>query len=1171
MSLILNKAKAIKNNAVNDNLIINGNFDIWQRGLTFITTGYCADRWFVYENGAIEVSKKSVNDLENSSSCLRIKTLPQESGSSTSSFTLAQAVESEKIIPLRNKYVTLSFYVRSPSDSNWSGNLLVKAMSSTSINSVLERSLISDSSLSIAISNNDSWVKYSKSFLLPTNCTSLTIEFYPSASLSSNSILDIAQVKLEGGNFATIFKSNIDDEKNNTKRFYQKTAAKLKAGTGAASNQRRKFGSSVPLFQSVANPDSYSVSIIENNNIGLSNVIYSLANSNSNILEISADSSSPHSELNVSLVIDSEFKFGNVPKMPSGVSIQRTSSGVYVSWLSGIPYINEPISYTVNYGQSSDQLDSILTTSQTSGFISGIYDYTPFYASVSSSSYFGNSEPSRVFTSAPLFSVPSGVTNLSGVWLRDAFYLSWDHIVDNGGSPLRRYIVQISNNSGFVNQSFYGYDPGSSGYTITQSPTLNYRNISRLKNIEVSGSDPYYARVAGYNLAGTGTWSSTFVLNKTEPTPILNLSTLSINSGIILQYSPPSGNGGVNISILQTQHDSSSSFSSPVTRNYSPNFEPITISGLTNGVGRWFRMRAINSIGSGNWSSYVSGIPNRTLTIPNSPTGLVPSWVDTSGIDLNFKSPSDDGGSPIINYTVNIATNSGFSSNSNTFNTINNNPGIQVPTPLYTGTYYLRVKANNSIGSSSYSTGVSINSTTPAASIVSAAIPLNSGVTLNWLGPIGRGSEVTSYNITRSSSSSFTSSTAITGITGVLTYTATGLTNNSLLYFKVNAINIAGTGLDSNIVSATPKSPVTVPSEPIITSLSRTISPSAILLNWSEPINNGGSPILSYNYEYSTGNLFNSILSSGLVSGSVLYYSLSSGIFVETYSRVRAINAQGTGSWSNVLSVQRVVSAPSIPLNFSGLPSSGSFSLSWAPPASSGNDTSSLTYSISSSKIINNSTQIGPSFSTTGLTGLLDVSVSGASGPGTYNICVVAKNSQYVSSSSCLQLTNTNLQAFPTSFNFYYKTDRNGYATRVTSRIFNDYSLTYLSSETIWKPSAISDAQSFLSKDSNDTSWGIAIYKRTTESYFKIDFGSDVYVSNMYLRPKVFGTVRGSAYIRNKPIFASSDGETWTQITSVGTISSDIKKISINKTCRYIKINNPTNNSWMSLSKLYFD
>ena len=41
-----------------DNLIINGNFDFWRRGLNFTLTesGYTTDRWFVYSNGASVVA-----------------------------------------------------------------------------------------------------------------------------------------------------------------------------------------------------------------------------------------------------------------------------------------------------------------------------------------------------------------------------------------------------------------------------------------------------------------------------------------------------------------------------------------------------------------------------------------------------------------------------------------------------------------------------------------------------------------------------------------------------------------------------------------------------------------------------------------------------------------------------------------------------------------------------------------------------------------------------------------------------------------------------------------------------------------------------------------------------------------------------------------------------------
>lgn len=1166
MALILNKAKALKNNAVNDNLIINGNFEIWQRGLEFISTGYSADRWFFYENGAIKVYRKLSNNLENSNYCLRTETLPQELSTDTSSFTIAQAIESEKIIPLRNKYVTLSFYIRCPSSNNWSGDLIAVAKSSSSINNILNRSTISGSTITITPTANDSWVKYSSSFLLPSDCTTLSIEFSPSSNLLAGSTIDIAQVKLENGNFITNFKSDPEDDKYNSKRFYQKLNAKLKAGTGAGSAQPRKFATSVNLYDSLVLNKPF-ILVTEDNSIGLSDINYLLTNSNRTV-EISAISRSPHSEIDVNLVVDSEIQFGASPLVPSGINVLRSSSGVTVSWLSGNPYINETLNYVIKYGNSPTNLNNIFTTSNTSGFISGIYEYTPFYANVGAISFFGESESSEVVVSAPLFSIPSGITGLTGVWGGeggiDSFALSWDYILNDGGSPLKRYLIHISNNSGFVSQPDYGYGVGSSGYTITQNPNLNYRNISRLRNIEVSGNDPYYVRVAGTNSAGTGVFSSTFVLNKTVPSPIRNLSTLAINSGIILSYLPPSGNGGTNITIVQVEHSSSSNFSASVTKNYTPNYEPITVSGLTNGAGRWFRMRAISPIGTGNWSNYVSGVPNRTLTIPNSPINLSSSWVATSGIRLSFNPPSDDGGSPIINYTANIAINSGFTTNSNTFTTLNNNPIIDIPTPIYTGTYYLRAKANNSLGSSSYSSGVSINSTTPDPPTLSFASPLNSGVTLGWLEPIGRGSLVNSYNIERSSSSSFSSITTITGIIGVLTYSVTGLTNNSTLYFRVKGVNISGTGLASNILIATPQSPITVPNEPIITKFERISNSSGAILSWNSPINNGGSNVLSYNYQFSTGNLFSDILNSG--STTSLTFTLNSGASDPMYARVRAINIQGTGNFSSTASVPKLLLAPDIPVNFSGAPSSGSFSLSWQAPTSSGNDTAPLNYNISSNKILdNNSAVIGPSFNTTLTTGLLIVDSSGSPGPGKYQINIRSQNSLYYSNISSIIVTNTSLIQKPMNFNVYYKAYE-AMGTLITSRIFDDQILLRANSSS--QEQTFVFGQNILSL--NSKSYGIAVRKTTSESYISIDFGSIVFVSMMYYAPKNFGVVKGLSYANNKTVQISNDNITWTTIGPTVVTSTATNNLVINKSCRYLRILNPTNNSWMSFSKIYF-
>ena len=94
---------------------------------------------------------------------------------------------------------------------------------------------------------------------------------------------------------------------------------------------------------------------------------------------------------------------------------------------------------------------------------------------------------------------------------------------------------------------------------------------------------------------------------------------------------------------------------------------------------------------------------------------------------------------------------------------------------------------------------------TPPAPTGLTAVLGNAQVSLNWTGSSG----ATSYNVYRGTTSGGESSTPIaTGLTGT-SYTNTGLTNGTTYYYKVAAVNSAGTSGMSNEANSTPTAGLT--------------------------------------------------------------------------------------------------------------------------------------------------------------------------------------------------------------------------------------------------------------------------------------------------------------------------------------------------------------------------
>jgi len=800
MVKILNYAQNITRSS-NDNLLINGNFDVWQRGSPFFAGGFTADRWYMISNGGNQASRLAGNiGLDNASNCIRLKTL-----SSGSYPVLSQAIDSDTTLDIRGKTLTFSFYAKKPSDSNWSGPVYGNVYYSPNFDNISNGKIeIIDAKFSGSLTSADTWTLFKNSFSVPTNASTLLVEIYPSGGLANNSIIDIGRAKLEIGNVVSNFKPiTYNEELTKCKRFYQKVDATLKAGTGAGKSSR-KFGINIPLPvpPRSSNP---KISISQNNNILIDS--FSASITENSYLNLVADTKNLYSELNLQLIIDDEILYGKEPGVINSASIIRGSGKVDIDW-NAPTNSDTTISYAILYGNTPNNIINIATFSDSSGSITGLSDSSPYYFKLYSVNSYGQSPLSNIFEVAPAYNVPSGLTSLIGVWGFDTTYLSWDGPNNNGGSPVTGYRIDRSMYSNFPDVE----DVPNYNSTFYVSGSLRNFNISKF-NPELTTTGNYYFRVAAMNLAGTGTPSS-FTLRKTTPSAPTGLSSLVGNASVTLNYLPPSGNGGLIIDHVSVEKSSSSSFASTTGSLHVANYQPITLSGLTNSVNYYFRMRAYNASGYGPYSSTILAMPNKPVTVPNAPQTISASWVDDDTVQVLMSAPTDDGGTPIINYTVYSSSGSAFATNLTTSITQNSIPNISFDVPI-TGnynTFYFRAKANNSVGSSTYSPTGSLAKQSPNAPTLTNILPGDASATLLYSQPISRGSAITGYLIDYSTSSNFSSSTTTTSTT--LSKVITGLTNNTLYYSRVRAANIIGTGSYSNIISFIPVSPYSAPTAP---------------------------------------------------------------------------------------------------------------------------------------------------------------------------------------------------------------------------------------------------------------------------------------------------------------------------------------------------------------------
>jgi predicted phage tail protein len=124
---------------------------------------------------------------------------------------------------------------------------------------------------------------------------------------------------------------------------------------------------------------------------------------------------------------------------------------------------------------------------------------------------------------------------------------------------------------------------------------------------------------------------------------------------------------------------------------------------------------------------------------------------------------------------------------------------------------------------------------------------------------------------------------------GATSCTVTGLTNGTAYSFSVRAVNVAGTGPESNVVTVTPR---TVPGA-VQNLVAATAKGRGVLVTWAAPVSNGGSAITNYRiYRRMAGGTFGLIATVGTVDK---YTDTGTVRGTRYYYVVRAVNAVGEG------------------------------------------------------------------------------------------------------------------------------------------------------------------------------------------------------------------------------------------------------------------------------------
>ena len=373
--------------------------------------------------------------------------------------------------------------------------------------------------------------------------------------------------------------------------------------------------------------------------------------------------------------------------------------------------------------------------------------------------------------------------------------LRWTAPTNTGGAAITGYQIEVFP-TGTANT-------WSNLVENTRSTTTTYTHRNLLAN-----TTRHY-RVSAINSEGPGQPSNTddaTTAAATAPGAPTGLTATADGQTIInLSWTAPTNTGGAAITGYQIEVSSNGTSNwSDLEANTTATATTYAHTGLSAGVTRHYRVRAINSVGNSdasNTASATTDTPN--ATVPDAPSQLTATAAGRTSIKLSWTAPSDNGGAAITGYQIEVSDTGSWSELATTTVTTYTHTNLAAGT-----TQVYRVRAINSVGNSDASNTASATTDALAAPDAPTGLTITasgpSTLVLSWTAPLDDGgSAITGYRIDTSPDGQSDWTVLVTTSTPSTTYTATNLTPP--VYFRVIALNAMGQGTPSEVVNVTPK------------------------------------------------------------------------------------------------------------------------------------------------------------------------------------------------------------------------------------------------------------------------------------------------------------------------------------------------------------------------------
>ena len=377
--------------------------------------------------------------------------------------------------------------------------------------------------------------------------------------------------------------------------------------------------------------------------------------------------------------------------------------------------------------------------------------------------------------------------------------IAWQAPSSDGGARITGYSIRAQG-------------PHDSGW-ITIRPNTG-STVTTFTHTNLQPVTAYRYQVAAINSVGTGAWSveTGTSTHADVPSAPFNLAARPMGtSQIDLSWQAPRNNNGAPVFGYRIEASSDGGRTWRIIRsNTGSTTTRYSHRGLQPASTRHYRVYGINAAGLGAASNVARATTE--ATVPGAPANLTAAADGTSEIDLSWQAPPTDGGAAISGYRIEVSDDGGTTwqnlvLNTRTARTTYSHTGLAPAT-----TRHYRVSAINRIGTGRASrvASATTDATVPDAPTgltATAAAPTQ--IDLAWTAPAyDGGAQISGYRIEVSENgANWTDLRRDTGSPGT-TFSHTGLIPGSRRFYRVSAINVAGTGEPSGVASAATDDPI---------------------------------------------------------------------------------------------------------------------------------------------------------------------------------------------------------------------------------------------------------------------------------------------------------------------------------------------------------------------------